>query len=97
MPFCPRCRQEFQEWVEACPDCHVALLAALPIAPGPTSRRKPTGKSARANDPLVLVATASNEPEARMWAEVLENNGIHCLRKGWSRLELITPLQPSAG
>jgi hypothetical protein len=28
--FCPKCRDEFQEWVKTCPDCRVDLVAELP-------------------------------------------------------------------
>ena len=33
------------------------------------------------DEPLVRVATAPNEPTAMMWAEILENEGIHSLTK----------------
>lgn len=32
-------------------------------------------------EPLVRIATAANEPLARMWAEALESQGIPCLVK----------------
>lgn len=35
-------------------------------------------------DPLVRVAVAPNEPLAKMWAEVLENEGIHSVVKSRS-------------
>jgi hypothetical protein len=34
-----------------------------------------------AGEPLVRIATAPNEPTAMMWAEILENEGIHSLTK----------------
>ena len=33
-------------------------------------------------DPLVLVATAPNEPTAMLWSGILENEGIHSVVKG---------------
>jgi hypothetical protein len=33
MPFCPNCRDEFEDWVEICPDCRVALVDELPPLP----------------------------------------------------------------
>ncbi len=33
-------------------------------------------------DPLVLVATAPNEPTAMLWSGILENEGIHSVIKG---------------
>lgn len=34
------------------------------------------------NEPLVLIATAPNEPIAVMWAGILENEGIRSYMKG---------------
>ncbi len=71
MPYCPECRDEFQEWVEVCPDCNVALVRELPVLP----EREVT------DEPLVHIATAPNEPLANMWVGILENEGIHSLLK----------------
>jgi len=71
MPYCPKCRDEFQDWVEVCPDCKVSLVEELPIQP----------KHEEMEEPLVHIATASNEPLAMMWAEILENKGINSLVK----------------
>jgi len=30
MPFCPKCRFEYREGVEVCPDCNLDLVASLP-------------------------------------------------------------------
>jgi hypothetical protein len=30
MPFCPKCRDEFQDQLEVCPDCGVELIDKLP-------------------------------------------------------------------
>ncbi len=43
---------------------------------------KAGGKTKRTDDPLVLVATAPNEPVAGMWAGILENEGIRSVTKG---------------
>jgi hypothetical protein len=36
----------------------------------------------KAEEKLEHIATAPNEPIARMWAEILEDNNIHSLLKG---------------
>jgi len=72
MPYCPKCRDEFQNWVEVCPDCQVALVDELPPVPEPTRRD---------NEPIVSVAIAPNETVAYMWAGILEENGIRCMVK----------------
>lgn len=30
MRYCPKCRDEFEDWVELCPDCRTALVEELP-------------------------------------------------------------------
>jgi len=39
-------------------------------------------KSKLSKEPLVYIATAPNEPLVRMWAGILENEGIHSFVKG---------------
>jgi hypothetical protein len=72
MPYCPKCREEYQDWVKVCPDCNVALVDKLPELP----ERKIS------KEPIVHIATAPNEMVANMWSEILEENGIHCLLQG---------------
>ena len=71
MPYCPKCYDEFQDWVEVCPDCKIALVEKLPVQP----------KREEMDEPLVYIATAPNEPLAMMWTGILENEGIHSLVK----------------
>jgi hypothetical protein len=72
MPFCPECRDDFQDWVKMCPDCGVALVRELP--PGPEHE-------AADDEPVVFAAAAPSEPIAHTWAGILEEHGIHCLIK----------------
>ncbi|MFC2020497.1 hypothetical protein ACFLU1_01705 [Chloroflexota bacterium] len=72
MPYCPECRDEFENWVEACPDCKVPLVALLPALP----------ETKKTDEPLVKIATAPNEPIAKMWSGVLADHNIQCLLKG---------------
>ena len=72
MPYCPKCRNEFQDWVKVCPDCNFALVDELPVL----KRRE------MSEERLVHIATAPNEIVANMWSGILEKNGIRCLLKG---------------
>jgi len=72
MPYCPECRDEFEEWVKVCPDCNVALVEELP--PQPVHEDM--------DESLVHIATAPGEPIANMWSGILEEHGIQCLLKG---------------
>jgi hypothetical protein len=81
MPYCPKCRDEFQDWVIVCPDCGVTLTSYLPDIP---EHRPELDKG---DEPLVHVATAPNEVVANMWADILKQEGIHSLVKnGMARL-----------
>jgi len=71
MPYCPQCGEEFQDWVRTCLDCGVALVDHAPARPSRDRR----------DEPIVHVATAPNEPVARMWAGIREDNGIRCMAK----------------
>jgi len=74
--YCPKCRAEFQDWVQVCPDCGTALVDSPPSPPPSHPPPEPKRKGKQPRDPLVLVATAPNEPVAMMWKGVLENEGI---------------------
>lgn len=82
MPFCPKCPDEFQDWVKPCPDCQVDLVAELP---DPPESVRGSGRLRRhsVGDPLVCVASALDTPTAYMWAGMLEEKGIRCLLKSF--------------
>jgi len=83
MPYCPNCRDEFQEWVKECPDCKVNLVDSL----------KPLPEEKTRDGDLVHVATAPNEIEARLWKGILEDNGIQSMIKVAESLNLyLSPL-----
>ena len=83
MPYCPKCRDEFEDWVEECPDCKEKLVDELP----PLPEEEPRGGA------LVHIATAPNEIEARLWKGILEDNGIQSMIKVAESLNLyLSPL-----
>ncbi|MDM8001207.1 MAG: DUF2007 domain-containing protein [Dehalococcoidia bacterium] len=77
MPFCPKCRDEFQDWVKTCPDCQVGLVEELPPPPPPQDnpRRVFARAEPSAND-LVTIATFSHPTEAYVPKSRLEAEGI---------------------
>jgi hypothetical protein len=79
MPCCPKCREEFQDWVKVCPDCGASLIERPPTPP--ESLPKPISPEIH-NEPLVYIATAPNGMLANMWSDILLDNGIRCLLKG---------------
>ncbi|HEY94638.1 MAG TPA: DUF2007 domain-containing protein [Dehalococcoidia bacterium] len=83
MPYCPKCCDEFQDWVEECPDCRIKLVDELPPLPVEVVRE----------GDLVHIVTAPNEIEARLWKGILEDNGILSMIKVAESLNLyLSPL-----
>jgi hypothetical protein len=70
MPFCPNCRDEFQDWVKVCPDCHVEL----------TDRVSQPISVAWKSFPVKLVTVADfyYSPIAHLYRAKLESEGITC-------------------
>ena len=69
MPFCPKCRGEFQDWVKMCPDCAVELVHKLQPLPEPVNNKLRDEK-------LVTVARFSHPEEAYLASAKLESEGI---------------------
>ena len=69
MAFCPKCRWEYIEGVDKCPECGAALMEQLPpevhVAPRPES-------------PLVKVAEGLR-PMVEMLRDILRERGIHSM------------------
>ena len=72
MPFCPECQAEYEEGVESCTDCGVALVAELPPDETPdVSDGEP-----------VPFRNFSNAAEANMVKDLLEENDIRAYVSG---------------
>lgn len=69
MPFCPKCRGEFQEWVKVCPLCRIELIDKLQPLPEPVDNKL-------RNEKLVTLAKFSNPEEAYVISARLESEGI---------------------
>lgn len=85
MPFCPKCRDEFQDWVSVCPDCRVKLVYNLKPLP------KPVKKNKLASEKIVTIARFSHPEEADIVSARLESEGIssfvadaHTVTANWS-------------
>lgn len=72
--YCPAGDGEFEDWVARCPECGRPLVGQPPAAADPPRPTDP-------NEPIVYLATVPNEPLARMWAEILEDEGIPVMLK----------------
>jgi hypothetical protein len=69
--YCTECGDEFQDWVQECPDCHI------PLVNGP----KPDIEEAEntlSRDELVTIASFSHAPEAYVVFTKLQAEGILC-------------------
>jgi hypothetical protein len=69
---CPECRVEFQQWVEQCPDCHVALVSSEAPLPQP----EPPRELPPAHELLCL--ERGDPSYLRQLAEQLQAEGVSC-------------------
>jgi len=68
MPFCPVCRNEYEQGIDKCFDCGVNLVESLP----------PENVEAVPNAPLVEIYEAAGDKEAFIIKSLLESESIMC-------------------
>ncbi len=71
MPFCPKCRYEYEPNVTECPDCNVALVTSLP-------QNEETGYpfDGSLDDDWVRIGRLTSEHYAHMLIEALKAKDI---------------------
>src|SRR5882672_9392295 len=74
MPYCPKCRSEYREGFDWCPDCNTALVGSL--APEGSSHPEGESTSHPQGEALVTVGTFANPTMASLLASRLEAEGI---------------------
>jgi hypothetical protein len=70
--YCPKCRGEFENWVQVCPDCHVSLADTLPEVQKPII----PPKSVPLTGDIVTIASYLNPETAYILSERLKSEGI---------------------
>jgi len=73
MPFCPKCKYEYVNGIEKCPDCDEELVFMLPTEFPPSHP-----EFFNTTDEVVTVFTAKDAIEAEIVRGLLESAGIHC-------------------
>jgi len=71
MPFCPKCRYEYESNVTVCPDCNEPLVATLP----PETEEDPDDLM-KQYDNWVQLARLTSQPAAEMVMEVFRGKNI---------------------
>jgi hypothetical protein len=75
MQYCPKCRAEYQDWVEKCLDCGVKLVDTKPeVISEPRIITK--GNRSYFKQPLVPVGSFATTIEAQFNKGILESEGI---------------------
>lgn len=69
MPWCPKCRMEYESRIAICPDCNVVLVSQLPESQ----------KELHSQSDMVSVMKLENEVEGAVLKGVLEEQGIHAM------------------
>jgi hypothetical protein len=70
MPFCPKCRDEFQGWVRICPDCNLPLAEKLAEDKLPPEYK------------FIKVYTTAKQGEIALIKSILDGNNIPYYIKG---------------
>lgn len=78
MPYCPKCRFEYKEGMEQCPDCGAPLVDELPEERPPESPH------------FVPLRNMPSRMYAQMLQEALKNEGIPSMIKGDEGIPLRT-------
>ena len=73
MPFCPKCKCEYVQGIEKCPDCDEELVFMLSTEFSPSHP-----EFFNTTDEVVTVFTAKDSVEAEIVRGVLESAGISC-------------------
>lgn len=68
MPFCPKCRAEYEVGIVRCSDCDTSLVNALPVE---YPKKNPELESA-----VVYLCSVNNELEAIILRDLLKESGI---------------------
>ena len=71
MPFCPKCRYEYQPGVSVCPDCNETLVASLP-----PETEEPSDELIEKYEDWVQLARLTSQPSAEMIMEVFREKKI---------------------
>ncbi|HEY5586109.1 MAG TPA: DUF2007 domain-containing protein [Ruminiclostridium sp.] len=72
MPWCPKCRSEYEQGIKICKDCEIELVEQLDEV---------TVEESQDYDKEAYLTTAANSIEAGMIEGLLESNGIPMLKK----------------
>jgi len=83
MRYCPKCRGEYQDWVEKCLDCGVKLVDTLPEYNPEEETGEPEvielGGESYTSEPLVKIAEYDDSINAQFSKDVLDSEGIKSL------------------
>ncbi len=79
MPFCPKCRYEYSDGVNTCPDCEIALVSVLPEPDEPSNQDEAVVAQYDAWVPLVRLTSTQY---AEMVVEALHSAQIPAVIKG---------------
>jgi hypothetical protein len=75
--YCPKCRGEFQDWVEKCIDCGTALLDTRPEGKqAPEYKNRTEDYDQYTANSMVMIGQFGSTLDAELYKQILESEGI---------------------
>jgi hypothetical protein len=81
MPFCPKCKYEYNPGIEICPDCDEKLIQSLPEEEPEEEKKEELEFDKDLDLALLGAIDMMNPPYARFLKQSLEDSDIPCLVK----------------
>lgn len=78
MAFCPECECEYDDVLEMCPQCKVALVAKIDRGPTDGAEEDDSVDQDLPREGLVVIEASEDEQHIGVIRELLEESGIPC-------------------
>jgi hypothetical protein len=75
--YCPKCRSEFQDWVEKCLDCGTELVDTKPEGKlAPENKVQTEDDDQYATNSMAMIGQFGSTLDAQFYQQILESEGI---------------------
>jgi hypothetical protein len=74
--YCPKCRSEFQDWVENCVDCGTGLVNTKPAGKLAPEYKSQTEDNQYTTNSMAMIGQFGSILDAELYKQILESEGI---------------------